>query len=29
MQDGENLTKEQIEDEIQQIKNAQVEYEGT
>ena len=29
MQDGENLTKEQIEDEIQQIKNAQAEYEGT
>ena len=29
MQDGENLTKEQIEDEIQQFKNAQAEYEGT
>ena len=29
MQDGENLMKEEIEDEIQQIKNAQAEYEGT
>ena len=29
MWDGENLTKEQIEDEIPQIKNAQAEYEGT
>lgn len=29
MQDGENLTKEQIEDEIQKIKNAHAEDEGT
>jgi hypothetical protein len=29
MQDDENLKKEQIEDEIQQIKNTQAEYEGT
>jgi hypothetical protein len=29
MQDGENLKKEQIEDKIQQIKNAQAKYEGT
>jgi len=28
MQDGENLTREQIEDEIQRIKNAHAEDEG-